>query len=228
MVSYENMIGHVMALRNDVRSKNGMNERGKPTTTQLLAINLPLQDLVGEYSVDVWYAWVKAEINPLTLNAWFKYDKDWQMPAPVRKHKRQVESNDMTFFLEMTRTPQGQLETISKGTFGVVTKTAKYVMTENKGGTLTPGVWYKLIKKPYPSKTALSRAMRLWLVSNALGRKIVSTKDLTRAEFMALRQWMYIGDVSRISMPTYQLMKALVQDGKFRQLLRLQPRPVTP
>jgi hypothetical protein len=218
-----------MALRTSVKSKYQLNESSSPPTPQtLLVVNLPMQNFVGAYSQDVWYAWAQNDIHPKTFDAWFKYQPDWRTPAPVRNHKLGVEENKTTFFLEMARTPAGEQEDIVPGTVGVVGKSYKYVKTENKGMDLAPGVWYKAISKPHPSLTALGRAMRLWLLSNVLGRKLLSTKDITAAEFVALREWLFpVGDITNIKPASRKVFRALIQDAKFRRMLRGQPRPET-
>ena len=146
---------------------------------------------------ETWLIWAMTH-RPDEIRKWMGYADDWtMMPAAVVKdHEglvRLAQPGRLPFAYLTPNSPRKQdaarvgpirLENGVEVT-GVELATVTYVLRE--------GGWYKVHYPKMPSKSAITRAIRLYLLGVLVGRTLTSTTDLMMYELTGIKTWTSYG-----------------------------------
>ena len=146
-----------------------------------------------------WLAWAMTN-HPIEVRQWMGYAPDWtMMPAAVCKELKNIvrlgygEKLPAAYLIpsEPRKQDAARIEqiTLDNGVQmdGVKLATVTYV----KWGES----WYKVYYPKLPSKSAISRAIRLYLLGIIVGRTVTSMNDLMVYEMMGVKSWMLFGNL---------------------------------
>lgn len=157
-------------------------------------------DSVPEIEREKWL--IKMMIDrPIEIRRWMGYAEDWtMMPADVCSKREEIvrlaQSSKLPGAYLLPATPRkSDAEKV-----GIIKLDNGWMVHGVKLATVTymlnKGEWYKVYYPKLPSKSAVSRAMRLYLLSIMVGRQVNTVKDLLVYEMMGIRRWMsYDGDI---------------------------------
>jgi hypothetical protein len=145
-----------------------------------------------------WLVWAMTKY-PVEVRQWMGYSANWtMMPNAVCKRFKEVvrlgpEGRLPSVYL-LPGTPKNTsmvapivLETGLEAV-GIQLKTCTYIKWHDE--------WYKVYYPKLPSKTAVSRAIRLYLMGIILGRTVASTNDLTMYELTGIKNWLLYGELT--------------------------------
>ena len=186
--------------RGSIEGAEWLLEPVDPNSAALISLIAPLNywaDAVPEDEREKWL--VRMMINrPIEIRQWMGYAPDWtMMPAAVcNKHKevvRLAQKGKLPGIYLLPATPrQSDAERV-----GAITLDNGWVVNGVKLATVTyvfrEGEWYKAYSPKLPSDSAVSRAIRLYLLGILLGRTITSAKELKAYEMGGLKMWMSYG-----------------------------------
>ena len=156
--------------------------------------SLPERDKEG------WLLWAMTK-RPIEVRQWMGYAPDWTMlPADVSKdYKNTVRLGSSGLLPNLYLLPKepresdkeraGKIVLPENGlvfTTGIELSTVTYVQWEKR--------WYKVYYPKLPSKSAVTRAIRLFLLGVLVGRTITSTTDLIVYELIGIKSWMLYGN----------------------------------
>lgn len=188
--------------RGSIEGAEWLLEPVDPNSAALISLIAPLNrwaDAVPEDEREKWL--VRMMIHrPIEIRQWMGYAEDWtMMPAEVcRKHEevvRLAHTGKLPGIYLIPATPrQSDAEKVGAIKLdngwmvnGVKLATVTYVLME--------GEWYKAYSPKLPSQSAVSRAIRLYLLGILLGRTLTSTKELRAYEMGGLKMWMSYGSM---------------------------------
>ena len=176
-------------------------EKVNPEDHQAALISLvaPLTewaDSLPDAEREKWLVWAMTT-HPRQIRAWMGYAEDWSMmPADVCRNTKEAVRlaydgrPPHTYLLPAEpRSKEAGPIVLDNGLemIGVRLATVTYVKWYDK--------WYKVYYPKPPSKSAVSRAIRLWLLGRLLGREITSTNDLLMYELQGVKSWLLYGTI---------------------------------
>ena len=145
-----------------------------------------------------WLLWAMIK-HPIEVRQWMGHKPDWtMMPADVSKdYKNVVRLTHWGGLPHVYLVPREPRES-DKEKIGTVMLESGYAMTGVRLATMTyvqyNGLWYKVYYPKLPSKSAVTRAIRLFLLGVLVGRTITSTTDLIVYELIGIKSWMLYGN----------------------------------
>ena len=179
--------------------KNAGPSENKAAIISLVASLDQWVNSLPEAERETWLIWAMTN-HPIEVRQWMGYKPDWtMMPAAVCKNPR-----GLVRLAHKGRLPS--LYLLPKEPRDCDATYLKPVLLEN-GMTMTgvelatvtyvrhKGVWHKVHYPKLPSKSAVIRAIRLFLLGSLVGRTITSTTDLKMYELSGIKSWMLYGDL---------------------------------
>jgi len=159
---------------------------GFVTALSLWAETLPREEC------EKWLVWAMTN-HPIEVRQWMGYAEDWtMMPAAVCKAGKNVVRLayggmlPAVYLVPATPRNADKISTIllDNGVQmdGIKLATVTYV----KWGE----GWYKVYYPKPPSKSAIGRALRLYLLGVIVGRTVTTTNDLMVYEMMGIKSWL--------------------------------------
>ena len=168
-------------------------EKVDPKSTALICLVAPLTqwiDALPETERETWLLWAMGNRSEY-IRDWLGYDSDWTMIPAVCKG-----SEKLVCLAHVGRLPSTYLvpgEPRSKDALGPITLDNGLEMEGIKLATVTYVVWneqwYKVHYPKLPSKSAISRAIRLYLLGILVGRTITTANDLAVYEVTGIKSW---------------------------------------
>ena len=150
-----------------------------------------------------WLLWAMTR-RPIEVLQWMGYADDWtMMPAAVSKNQkvlvRLAQPGRLPFAYLIPGEPrESDVERLgitlvheSPDLYGVELATVTYARYNSE--------WYKVHYPKYASKSAVTRAIRLFLLGVLVGRNITSTTDLMMYELTGIKSWMLYGNGDMVS-----------------------------
>jgi hypothetical protein len=171
-------------------------EENKAALISLVAPLTFWADALPEEVRETWLLWAMG--HRTEIREWMGYAPDWSMiPAAVSKQRKNI-----VRLAHMGRLPSAYLVpaeprnkdagpiTLDNGMSmqGIKLTTVTYVLWEEQ--------WYKVYYPKMPSKSAISRAIRLFLLGILVNRIITSATDLMVYEMAGIKSWMLYGTLA--------------------------------
>ena len=205
------ILGSIAACRETIQAtkQRASNEGGewllervdpKEHSAALIGLIAPLTiwaDALPEIEKEKWLVWAMIH-HPIEIRQWMGYAPDWTMlPAACKRSKEIVRLGPKgrlpNVYLLPSNAPKNAnmaapivLETGFE-TVGIQLKTCTYIKWYDTDE------WYKVYYPKLPSKSAVSRAIRLYLMGIILGRTVTSTNDLMMYELVGIKAWLLYG-----------------------------------
>ena len=164
--------------------------------TALICLVAPLTqwaDALPETERETWLLWAMGNRSEY-IRDWMGYAPDWTMIPAAAKRENLVR------LAHVGRLPSAYLvpgEPRSKDAVGPITLDNGVPMEGIKLATVTYVMWdeqwHKVFYPKLPSKSAISRAIRLYLLGILVGRTITTTNDLMVYELTGIKSWMLYG-----------------------------------
>ena len=165
----------------------------------LISLLVPFSKWIDHQDVDQkekWLVWA-LQNKPNEIRGWLGYGDEWTMIPVVCKGSSKVvrlaNKNGLPQLYLVPATPRNGGEAIEitlptgHKVMGLDKKTVTYAQVQ--------GEWYKVFPAKAPSQSAISRAIRLYLLSILVGRSLTSTKDLFVYEMSGIKSWMLYGEI---------------------------------
>lgn len=165
----------------------------------LISLIVPLSQWIDHQDAsqkEKWLVWALKN-KPDEIRGWLGYGDDWTMiPAVCKEEKKVVRlanKNGLPLLYLVPATPRngGEPTEIILPTghrvMGLEKKTVTYARIKEE--------WYKVLVAKVPSQSAISRAIRLYLLSILVGRTLASTKGLFVYEMSGIKTWALYGEV---------------------------------
>lgn len=174
-----------------------------------------------------WYAWAYNHMSPDLLRGRLGYDAGWSMmpavvlEAPPAQVRRVVDARTQVPFLYLlAKDPQEKdveiEEYVPRGLEakpmspkitlkGVQLKTVEYAVFEEG--------WFQVHVAQKPSRSALQRAVRLWILSTLVNREVATSKSLLAYEVLGIRKWM-VGETGEVLPTARRTLTRLVSSPK--------------
>ena len=154
-------------------------------------------DSLPDVERETWLIWAMTN-HPIEVRLWMGYKPDWtMMPAAVCKGDkvpvRLAHPGRLPSVYLIPREPR------DTRVVGPIILDNGMRMTGKKMATVTyvlhNSVWHKVHYPKLPSRSAVTRAARLFLLGILVGRIITSTTDLKMYELSGIKSWMLYGDL---------------------------------
>jgi hypothetical protein len=234
------VLGHILSCREQIAAtkKNGSSsdaaswllEKVNPeeNTAALISLVSPMTtwaERLPDEDRERWLVWAMTT-HPNEIKKWMGYAEDWtMMPAEVCRNVKDVvrlaHKGRLPIYYLLPANPRPQdienhaVVSVMEGIEArrIELATVKYI--EWNGG------WYKIHFPKLPSKSAVSRALRLYALGALVGRTITSTNDLWMYELIAIKGWaLYNGDiVNGVSEPVARTLTRLVTEPEIVEQL---------
>lgn len=199
------VLGNIMACRETIQAtkQRGSNEGGEwllqkvdPEANSAAIISLVVPfgtwiDSLPGVELEKWLVWAMT-YHAHRIRNWLGYAEDWtMMPADVCRSSEEIVRLGPKGRLPSTyllpaepRQKEAGPIVLDNGLemIGVRLATVTYCKWNDK--------WYKVYYPKLPSQSAISRAVRLYLLSVILGRYIGSANDLMMYELVGLKSWL--------------------------------------
>jgi len=150
---------------------------------------------LSERDREGWLLWAMTK-HPI----WMGYAPDWSMmPAAVSKDYKNVVRFTHGGGLPVVYLVPGEPRKSDADRVGpILVGPLNWPMDGVELATMTyvqhNGLWYKVYYPKLPSKSAVTRAIRLFLLGVLVGRTITSTTDLKVYELTGIKSWMLYGN----------------------------------
>lgn len=233
------VLGHILSCREQIAT---VKQRGSSSdaaswllekvdpeqhTAAIISLVSPMTtwaDSLSEDERECWLVWAMTT-HPGEIKEWMGYAEDWtMMPAEVCKNLDKVvrlaHKGRLPIYYLLPAEPRAQdLEKAARtvvdgiGARRIELATVTYI---DWGGH-----WNKVYYPKLPSKSAVSRAIRLYVTGVLVGRTVTSTNDLWVYELTALKNWaLYDGDIARgVSEPAARTLTRLVTEPEIVEQL---------
>lgn len=164
----------------------------------LIGLIVPFSQWINHQHIDqkeTWLVWALKQ-KPDEIRGWLGYGDEWTMiPAVCKLSKKTVRLANKSglpqlYLIPATPRNGGESTEITLPTghrvMGLEKKTVTYAQVR--------GEWYKVLLAKTPSPSAISRAIRLYLLSVLVGRTLTSTKDMFVYEMLGIKSWALYGE----------------------------------
>jgi hypothetical protein len=146
---------------------------------------------------ETWLLWAMGH-RAEYVRSWLGYAPDWTMVPAAVSDKRE----NLVRLAHKGRLPSAYLipaEPRTPDDIGPITLDNGMQVDGIKLATVTyamlNGEWYKVYYPKSPSRSAISRAIRLYLLGILVGRPIASTNELMMYEMVGIKSWMLYGTI---------------------------------
>jgi len=233
------VLGHIMSCREQIAT---IKQRGSSSdaaswllekvnpenhTAALISLVSPLTtwaENLSDEDRERWLVWAMST-HPIEVRQWMGYAEDWtMMPAEVCRNASKVvrlaHKGRLPIYYLLPAEPRAQdiekaARTVVDGVGAMRIELATVTYMDWSGR------WNKVYYPKLPSKSAVSRALRLYVLGALLGRMVTTTNDLWMYEMTAIKQWaLYDGDINYgVSEPAARTLTRLVTEpGIIEQL----------
>lgn len=228
--TYERLLGEVASLRNQVARHRESEHKTSMVDWDthkgiIIALCGSLQEWLGDMlpQLRAWFIWADRSIQAATIDLWLGYRNGWRK-VPTEPYVEDIAN----YYVRPARQPD-----IEKGTYRSVQnksgieehlyfKTVRYVRGQIPSGPFIE-LWHKVVDRKCPSDSALLRCGRLWLVSQLLRRRVLTTRQLELAELLAIRGWLVDATGVALREGAIDVLRRLLVDNEFRKMLAVQP-----
>jgi len=179
-------------------------ERVDPEENKAALINLvvPMEqwaDALPDKERNNWLIWAMVT-HPIEVRQWMGYAPEWSMvPAAVQKDYaralRIMPDGCLPEVYFVPATPrQSDIEKAEPITLDSGTHIKQGIKLASVTYALLPDGWYKVHYPRLPSRSAVNRAIRLFLLGVLVGRTITSTTELMVYEMHGIKSWRMQGN----------------------------------